>query len=56
MSETIEGSKACMNCQSEDIEPVFTEEGQFKGSWCENCGVMNRPNGLYERPERAKYE
>lgn len=45
---------SCMNCQSTEIENVYTDMGQFKGSWCKNCGVMNHKNGLYTRPERLK--
>ena len=40
MAETIEGTPTCQNCGGEDLEPMFTEEGQYRGSWCERCGSI----------------
>jgi hypothetical protein len=48
-----EGEPSCMNCQSKDIEEVYSEAGQYIGKWCADCGVMNRSGGLFTQPNET---
>jgi len=48
--------ETCMNCQSDDTEPLYGEEGQFAGSWCSDCGVLNRPKGVFSSPNNATFD
>jgi len=51
---TVEGEPSCYHCGSGRLEPMFSDIGQYKGSWCENCGCINTVNGLSKKPHMVK--
>ena len=50
-----EGEPSCNNCDSIEIEAIFGENGQYKGSWCEDCDSMSYGD-LSRRPQFYKVQ
>lgn len=51
--DEIEGTPEFHNCGNQELEAVFSEKGQYKGSWCQHCGSMNVA-GTARKPESLK--
>lgn len=46
--ESIEGEPTCNNCGGDGLEPMHTDNGQYKCSWCSRCGCLNQ-TGTYRK-------